>query len=329
MNRIPVFATIGGAYRFAFSRFFGNLGVVWVPVLLLAGAGWYALPRLMSGGAFPTTVTPGMSPAQMSKAMQGLLQIYRVMILFWIAIILVRAEVMLGLTQRALGIAKGPSLVYLSLGRAYWRVAGAYFAVSLILAALYIALAIAGVVIGVVAAIVIGAGTAAGATAGKAAISLTVVGLVVLLGFIIFCVLTYAIVRLTFFLTVVIVDEGRFDLIRPWRLAAGNFWRIFVVGFAVFVPVSIVIFAVYVVLELDVLRMFLAHMPPPGSADPQALGKAFQALGNGMRELLRTRWYVFAPLALVSSTLVYGLATGASVTAYRALVPAPEAEANV
>jgi len=325
MQKIPVFATIGGAYRFAFGRFLGNLGVVWVPVLLVMVASWYLLPRMMMAGPGQNmAITPGMTPAEMAGALSGVMQVYRVMILFWCADVLLRAQMMLGLTARALGTASGPRFIYLSLGRAYWRVAGAYFAVTVILIALYLVLIIAGLLGGILLALAVGAGGAAmGAAAGKAAIGATVVGLIAILGLVIGFVLFYAAVRLTFFLTVAIVDEGRFDLVEPWRLARRNFWRIVAVGLAIFVPISVVTFAIYLPLEFDAFRSFFTHMPMSAGHDPQAMGRAIQELSKSLRDAMFTHWYVVAPLTFISSALIYGLATGASVTAYRALVPGP------
>ncbi len=164
MNKIPVFVTIGGAYRFAFGRFFGNLGVVWLPALLVMAGAWYFLPHMMLPTTGHMAIKPGMTPAQLSVAMRGMMQVYRAMILFWGVAILLRAEMMLGLTERALGTAKGPGFVYLSLGRAYWRVAGSYFAVTVILMAVYIVLLIAAVLIGLLVALVVGLGAAAAAS---------------------------------------------------------------------------------------------------------------------------------------------------------------------
>lgn len=325
MNKLPVFATIDGAYRFAFGKLLGNLGVVWLPVLLAMAGAWYVLPHMMVPAAAHMGFKPGMTPVEVTEAMRSMMQVYRVMILFWAAVILLRAEMMLGLTERALGIAKGPGFVYLSLGRAYWRVAGSYFAVAVILIALEMVLVVAAILIGLLIALVVGLGAAAAATAAtKSAVG--VASALLIFGFVlvILCVMAYAAVRLTFFLTVAIVDEGRFDLTTPWRLTRGNFWRIVAIGVAIFVPVGVVAAAIYLPLEFGALRSFIAHMPKPGSHDPQAVAQAMHEFMLGLRETMLTHWYIVVPLALVASALFYGLAAGASVTAYRALVPKPE-----
>lgn len=321
MKKLPVFVAIGGAYRFAFRRFFGNLGVVWLPALLVMAGAWYFLPHMMLPTTGHMAIRPGMTPAQLSVAMRGMMQVYRAMILFWGVAILLRAEMMLGLTERALGTAKGPGFVYLSLGRAYWRVAGSYFAVTVILMAVYIVLLIAAVLIGLLVALVVGLGATAATAAAKSAVGVTTALLIFVLVLIVMGVLTYAAVRLTFFLTVAIVDEGRFDLTTPWRLTRGNFWRIFAVSLAIFVPIAVAAAAIYVPLEFGVLRSFLAHMPEPGSRHPQMMAQAMHELTRGLRETMLARWYIVVPLAFVSSALFYGVAAGASVTAYRALVP--------
>src|SRR5580704_16411286 len=43
MGKIPVLQTIAETYAFAFRRYFQNLGVLWLPFLLIAAAAYYVL----------------------------------------------------------------------------------------------------------------------------------------------------------------------------------------------------------------------------------------------------------------------------------------------
>ena len=323
MSKIPVAATIGEAYRFAFGGFFGNLGVVWLPVLLFMAAAWYlVLPGFTAWSQTVSQISDASDPQAANAMLMGMMEAYRAMLLFWIAALLLRAQMMLGVTERALGTHKGPGFVFLSLGKPFWRVAGAFFAVFIILITaemvLVLGLVLLGVVIGFVAAAFVGG--------GKEMTGLVIGSGVAIGGVALFCALFYVAVRLTFFLTTAIVAEGRFDLFRPWRLAGGNFWRIFAIGVAVFVPLGIAISAIYVPIELAALGPFM-HLPAAQAHDPQAGAKMMQHLASGIREMVQKRWYILVPLGLVGSTLIYGIAAGASVAAYRALVPEERAEA--
>ena len=321
MNKIPVAATIGAAYRFAFARFFGNLGVIWVPLALIMAAAWYSVPSMLESWSKVMASLPqtgDAAPPDVSVLFPQMIQAYRMILVLWVAAILLRAQMMLGLTERALGTYHGPSFVFLSLGKAFWRLAGAYFAVVLILGVaemvLFFGFALAGVIVGVVAAIM-GAGHDASAITIGGSVS---IGIFAVLG-----ALFYIAVRLTFLLTPVMVAEDKFDLIRPWKLAGGNFWRIFAIGVAIFVPLGIAVFTVYVPLEIGVLSDIL-KLPAAQAHDPQAGAKILTQVSGALMEMVRKNWYILVPLAFVSTTLFYGIAAGASAAGYRALVPERE-----
>lgn len=316
MDKIPVAATIGGAYRFAFARFFGNLGVVWVPAALAMVGAWYFIPVYMTA---MTAMTSHMgNPPDPQAMMSGMLQFYRALIVFWLVVLLLRAEIMLGLMRRALGLGTGPSIVYLSIGKSFWRLAGAYLSVAIILLVadivLSIGLGVAGAVAGIVTALAAGGDKT---VTGPIVIAAIGIGVVVLL-----CALLYIAVRLTFLLTPVVVDEERFDLTKPWKLTRGNFWRIFAIGAAVFVPISILIWLVSVPLYLGALWPYpLFPHVPMGPHDMPAMMADMQKLMTGMLARARAHWFLLVPVMLASSTLIYGIAAGAAASAYRALVP--------
>lgn len=315
MAKISVGRTVSEAYAFAFGKFLGNLGVVWLPVALIMLGAWYFIPYYL---AFLQTLAERIHFApDPAMIMAGMQNIYRFAILLWLGVILLRTQIMLGLTRRALGLATGPSLVFISFGRPFWRLCGAYFAVTIILWAVETALIIALVII----ALATGGIAALSVSGDKAALAPlaivgAVIGVAVVLG-----ALFYIAVRLTFLLTPVIVAEERFDLIRPWRLAGGNFWRIFAIGVAVFVPLVILISAVSVPAYLS------AFWPLPqlvlNPHDAPATMRDLHALLAALIDRARMRWYMIVPVSFVSSTLLYGIAAGAAASAYRALVPGP------
>lgn len=313
MNKIPVFATIGGAYRFAFGRFFGNLGVVWMPAALLLLGAWYLIP--LYAATFSTMISAAGGKPDPVLVFAGIQNLYRFVILFWIGVVLMRAEMMLGLTRRALGLATGPSFVFLSLAKPFWRLSGAYFAVMIILwvveTVLIAVLVVIALITGGTAILSMGSDKAALA---PFAVVAAIIGIAAVL-----CALFYIAVRLTFLLTPVIVAEERFDLIRPWRLGGGNFWRIFAVGVSTFVPILILIGAVSVPLYFSVLWP-LPHLPT-ASHDPQEAARNVHALFAWLFGRARTHWFLIAPIPILSSTLLYGVAAGAAASAYRALVP--------
>jgi hypothetical protein len=321
MNKIPVFATIGGAYRFAFGRFVGNLGVVWAPVILLMAAGWFILPHIMNAysGSLGHMLADHKNPI---IAIRGMMQAYRILLLYGIVALLLRAQMMLGLTRRAFGTATGPSFVFLSLGKTFWRVAGAFFAVTIIMVAAEFALAIVGGIIALLAGLL--ANLANGG--GKEAIGLVFMSSTGIMIAVAACGLFYVFVRLTFFLTAAVVDTERFDLLKPWRLAGGNFWRIVVVGIVIFVPAAILVSAISMLVMVWAMKPFMTGLPAMHAHDPQAVAAIMRHLAEGLNGVLLGHWYVFVPFTLVNAALIYSLATGASVTAYRALVPKVEPE---
>jgi hypothetical protein len=316
MEKIPVLRTVGRAYAFAFGRFFGNLGVVWIPELLLMAAGGFLAVTMMENwaAALPHLTN---NPADVETAMRGVLQAYRLVILFWLVGILLRAQIMLGLTRRALELSEGPSLVFLSLGRDFWRLAGAYFAVMVILYAVELVL----MIVLVVAAVVTGvtAGIAANAAGASHAALAPVAGLAFVAVFaVVFGALIYIAVRLTFLLTPAIAAEHRFDLTGPWQMTAGNFWRIFAIGVAVFIPVFILIGAIEVPALIFVVMPVL-HIPQVAAHDPKAVQLALDGVMGAWRTVVFERWYVLVPLVLLSATLIYGVAAGAAAAAWEAL----------
>jgi hypothetical protein len=147
MRKIAVGRTIAEAYGFAFGRFPANLGVTWLPFVLLGAAAYFALPpyfaslqQAMTGMA---TLSKSGNPAEaMTTIMAPMMGAYRIMLLFMLVLLFVRTQIMLGLTRNALGMSKGPGFVFLSFGAAFWRLFASVFIVLIFILAIYIALLI-------------------------------------------------------------------------------------------------------------------------------------------------------------------------------------------
>jgi hypothetical protein len=126
--------------------------------------------------------------------------------------------------------------------------------------------------------------------------------------------------RFGFVLTAITLAENRIGLFRSWGLSHGNFWRMFAIGLAVLLP--------FLILEIIVMYWagLFPHLPPPGAsaAQPQAL-QAAQAIRQAetMKQVYGL-WYVSYPILAVVCALLYGLAAGVQIFAYRALTGTPD-----
>ena len=216
MNKIPVGDTISRSYGFAFSDALSILGIVWLPYLILAAvlAGLVfliapELPRMLTQGDFDPMIFVRVSHL---FGLMGLLSF------------VVTAMVTVGIQRKALGKHPGPVFVYFSLGASVWRLAGAWFLAGLVIVfIMLLTAAVAGAI-----------WWAAGTFAANYAVLLRTLAIAAAALWLI-----YMAVRLTFFLPAVVVAEERIGLGRAWELAGGNFWRIFIVFIALFLPVTI------------------------------------------------------------------------------------------
>ncbi len=303
MAKVPVGETVGFAYNFAISKFFANIGIIWLPLVLLGVIGGLLSWSMGMSGSDAMT-----GPAAQVMAMQNF---SGVLLLFYVVYFAVLAMIVVGITELALGLRK-PSFFYVSFGAAVWRLLGANLLLLLIGVLLAVALMMSvGIVAGVAGGI--GQSPAGGVpTAGT-------VGLLFLFGCVAYGALIYIMVRLGFLLTPVVVAEHRLGLGRSWELSRGNFWRLFAVLLAVVVPVSIFL----VLLFLAVGASGIIPMPPvePGQ-DPEAARQAMKAWADGLSHNIVLFWGGAVVFGLAITALYYGLLFGAAAGAYRALVPA-------
>ncbi|MGD0192302.1 MAG: hypothetical protein ABSD74_16320 [Rhizomicrobium sp.] len=217
MNKIPVGETISKSYEFGFTKILSVLGILWLPYLLLfaimAGLVFLLtpeLPHMLITGQFDDTYLIAAA--------------FRLGGIYWLLAYITGSMVTVGIQNKALGRHEGPVFVYFSLGAAVWRMAAAWFLATLVI---ILVVLLTGAAVG---AIWFAAGQYMSSFAGLirgVAISVAVLWII------------YMSVRLVFFLPPVVVAEDRIGLGRAWELAGGNFWRIFIVFIAVFVPTAI------------------------------------------------------------------------------------------
>ncbi|HEY4123692.1 MAG TPA: hypothetical protein VGM36_03705, partial [Rhizomicrobium sp.] len=159
-------------------------------------------------------------------------------------------------------------------------------------------------------------------SASAAAVGFLVIGCILLF----MGALIYTMARLTFLIPPVVVDENKVDLARGWILTRGSFWRIFCIGFAIFIPLILVQLALVVAIYgAGIFHQF---------ADIMRAGLMKQITEDAMRHQMelwsttvRARglqvWPIMAGFALFFETFAYGLLYGASAFAYRAVNPPP------
>ena len=207
--------------------------------------------------------------------------------------LIVTCMVTVGIQRKALGRHPNPVFIFFSLGAPVWRMAGAFFLAGLVI--FFVTLLTAGVV----AAIWFASGRFLPAYATLVRI---IAGIAACLWFI------YLVVRLTFFLPAVVVAEERLGLGRAWELGGGNFWRIFVVAIAVFLPVAI---GFAIVFSALLGPMFVMPHWHAGMDIREAIHEVF-------RQSL-----VFSPVAIALQVLerivFLGLGNGAIASSYLAV----------
>jgi hypothetical protein len=316
MSKIPVGKTISDAYGYAFGQFLPNLGIIWLPMILLFGLMALVFPLYF--GAISHMMST-LQPAQPGTVpdISGVMAIYRYMLVFYIVEVLILAQITLGMTRRALGMDQGPVYFFLSIGRTYWQLVGAYLIMIVIFIAVLFVVEIATIIVGLVVGLTVGLG-AAGSHAGPSAVAgmgaLAVLG-VIGLGLTCLFVIAYIMSRLTFLLTPAIVAEDRFALMRSWELTKGSFWRMVVIALAVFGPIFIVIM-IFDLVMFGMAGQSIMHILPTGP-DPQANSQAMAAFSAAIMGSMIHYWYVFAAASLLLSAVTYGLSAGAAASAYR------------
>lgn len=293
MNKVPVVKVISESVSFSFQKYLSLLGAVWLPMLLSLLFTWFVmLPHFEADAA---AAAGGLRPAGsplISLAME------------FVQFILM-AVISVGVTKEALGLREGPRFIYLSVGMAELRVFGG----NLLLGVSLVVLAILAIILGVVVGIVAGASTA---TDPRATSHVTaIVTLFVLIA--VFLPMVYFGIRLLSFQTAVAVVEHRFGLWRSWSLSRHNFWRLYAIAMAIWIPLMIV----YLIALGLTMGPSLAKMMAAASAGPEAFHAAHREWMVSVINNLKYYMFIFLPVG----PIVNGLTIAPGAFAYRALVP--------
>jgi hypothetical protein len=288
MNRLPVGQTIRFAYAFTFGEIGTILGLIWLPTVLNA-VGSFVVFGLTGGGA----PDGGGMPAGPQLAL---------LMLYFVMAFLLGSMMAVAVTSQALGLRKGPALVHFSLGSAEMRVFGGLFGLYLLLILFFLAFAIVIALAAVVAGAAVAATPALQAVGAVAAAALGAAGL---------CALVYVFVRLSFLFIPSAVVDGEFGLTRSWELTKGNFWRIFLVGLGVLLPLLLVQAGTeYFILGPRYLVLLWAMLHDGANA---ARYSAEQA------QIVQARLPLLLGMSLIFAPLTQGLLFAPAAFAYRVL----------
>ena len=280
MNKIPVGKTISYAYSFTFGHIGAIIGLIWLPLILMAVLRF--LPHLAGSGMDSTDQSP---LVQGSQAIGNLAASALTLLLY--------AVMYVAVTRQALGLRQGTASVHFALGMPEFRVFGALLLVVMVM------LAFLGTLAGAVAVLAQVAGNAA--PLAMLAIGVAVAGA---LAFV------YVSTRLWFLVVPVTVIEERINLGRGWTLTESNFWR----AFAVILAVSLPIVIISVIGSAIIMGGDLAAPVPAATAKNPILSlMLFVQIAD--RHLPAT---LFLDLILAPFNL--GLSLSAAAFAYRALV---------
>ena len=321
-DKIPVGRTITQTYSFAFGGFFNNLSATWIPQVPIFAAGYFIGPLYSSSLLQIQRVPPGsVQSAAGAAALQNNMRVLGaalpyLLLVMGISFICVSA-IAAALTRDALASQRRRSFIEFPFQAPVLRLMGAYLLTLLALIALYLGTAlVSGLAAGLVGVLLL-AGSSGRALVGIATLVLVTI---------VFCAVIYVWVRLSFLITPAVVSEERITLMKGWRLTRGNFWRIIAAGLAVWLPVFLVYGAVLGI-AMNNLGLPTAH---PGMTPAEVAAWSQQINGRvmGLVETYRRLWFVTYPIAIIVSTVIYGLAFGLSAFAYRGLVPAPDREVD-
>jgi hypothetical protein len=296
-GKIPFGATVARAYSFAFGNIVNNLGMIWIPVVILWVANYFLQKPYLEA-----TMGAAGNPQALFAAMP-LMFLY-----FAISFVLVAAQVA-ALTKEALGLRTGSAFLQFPFGAGTWRLLAAFFLYFIVMIVVYVAVLFGSLLL---------AGLTVAFSGGHGGAAARVMGFIVF-GAVVFavCALIYIATRLSFFLAPVAVAEHKVSLIRAWQLSARNFWRIFAVFLILFLP--------FFVLELIFFYMFFGpkfFMPPHPGMTPQEImahAQHQQEIVRQMTQKMQSYWFVVYPVGVAVALILYGLYAGAVAYAYRAV----------
>lgn len=249
MTKIPVAETIRFAYDFAFGQIGAIIGLVWLPLIIVAFLQFlpYALGTAYSAAGGSTAEAAGATLINLAFSTTAL-------VLYSMNFVSV--------TRQALGLRQGAASVHFSLAWPEWRMFVGIVACGLILTAamgLYLML-----------------GSLLYSQSGSPLVEIAA-GVYAVAGL---CALVWFTLRLVFVLAPLIVVEERVDIVRTFLLMRGNVWRALAVALAVTVPLLIV---QCVAVGMIAGPSFFAPLPVDTAA---ALAQRFRELDQHMPALI-------------------------------------------
>ena len=132
--------------------------------------------------------------------------------------------------------------------------------------------------------------------------------LIFLLGY---CGFLYCGVRFGFLLGAATIAQDRIGLAESWTLSHRNFWRMFIVSLAIFLP--------FVIIEGGFMAALGIFRFPPPETSPAVANAIMQARMAAMQSMLLHYWYIYLPVFGAMMVLLYGVLAGAGSFAWRAL----------
>lgn len=286
MGKIPIGKTVAYAYSFAFESFLPILGLAWLPLLIVLVSNHLLLQP------YQQELSQSSDLSEVSRAFPFLLA-------FAVIAFVCGAMARVGVMQQALGLRSGQVYYYFSLAPPVWRLLGAYILLVLAL----MALAFAGTIVLFLLMFIFANASDLLQNVAGVALSAAFAGAMI-----------YALLRLAFLLTPVVVAENRISLRRPWELSRGNFWRMFAVVLAIVVPLA---------LAAILLLLLVVGWAPFEELRPGMPADEMEAWSKRLQAAIQEKQFIVDAGEFVISLLGLGLGCGAMAAAYRALVPIP------
>lgn len=281
MNKLPVIETIRAAYAFTFQHLGSIIGLIWLPMVIVSVAGFFALQNFL-GAAID--FQGGSNPAALGPA--------ALMMLAYLAVSLLLYAVMYsGVVQLALGTRQGGTVMHFALGAEEWRL----FRALLALVGVAVLLLLAAMLTVMVASLALAlAGVRPSTAQGNLLMVLAFYGVMVIV-----------LPRFLVPLPAIAVAETGPAVRRAWTLTAGNFPALLAIAIAVFAP--------------GIMIVQLVAVMTSGGGAAVAAGASEQALIIAAFQQQRATLPLASGVAFLVAPLTVGLVSGASVAIWRAL----------
>jgi hypothetical protein len=293
MTKLPVTETIAAAYRFAFAGVERVIGLIWLPIVVLTVADYFAQGYYYSAVAAadgPNDIAR-IGPATVAMIGVGILEV------------IMQAVVAVAIAREILAPLDRPLFLRFSLGGTELRVVGAMFGIGALLAVAVLVCVIAGGIVGTVAGMAL--------HQSGAALKSVIFGCVGLFALIGLPFLIYGLVRLGSLVVPAAAVDGGFGMERSWKLLKGNVGRMLLISLGAGLPMLLVYFGLQaVILGPEYLHL---QMSLPTSQDVQ-----FARQVETMR-LMAAHLPMLKGLDFIIAPFLYGLGYAAPAFAFKAL----------